>query len=355
MDRRHFSLALIAGATTTTTTSHARRRTPAVIDAIARIKALRIGTGPLTNGYQIAPAGRLNWYFSNLGLLPIVQYLSTDDLDLYIRRYLDLYLSRLEANASIQDVNFNDSTLQNITLVPSDSDNSYAATFLSLAARYLRASGNWGWFDAHQATLKTIAQANIVSQIKANGLCRVFQPPRSSTTSEYGFTMNNAEDYRGLRDLVDLLNLRGQSGEASALLDQAHRIGQAMDSVLWDSRRNGYRVSDQDLRADTRSFYPGTCCQVFPEAFGVIETSSHNDAAWQFLNTYSPRWPSEAYDPFPWCILGYVAAKRGDTVRAQTQLAATEALYASQPGLVTINELGFYQRIRSLFQGKPDV
>ena len=352
MDRRSFSIALL---TTGASTVHARRKIAPAIDAVSRIQALRITTGPLTDGYRIAPGGRLNWYFTHLGLIAIVQYLDASGLDLYVRRYLDLYLSRLETNGTIQDVTFNDSSLQSITLVPSDSDNSYAATFLTLAARYLKASGHWAWWDTNQAMLKSIAQANIISQIKPNGLCRVFQPPRTTGISEYGFTMNNCEDWRGLRDLASVLALRGQTSEANAMLEQAHQLGTAISTILWDSTRNGYRVSDQDLRADTRSFYPGTCCQVFPQAFGVIETSSHDDAAYRFLNTWSPRWPNEAYDPFPWCILGYVAAKRGDTSRAQSQLSATEALYQDHPERVTINELGFYQRTRSLLQGRPDI
>lgn len=354
MKRRTFQLAMLAAASPIV---QARRKPPpaAPIDAAARIKALRITTGPLSDGYRIAPGGRLNWYFTNLGLIAIVQFLNTQELDLYIRRYLDLYLGRLESNATIQDVLFNDASLQSITLVPSDSDNSYASTLVSLAVRYLQASGNWTWWETHQNTLRTVIQANVVTQLKTNNLSRVFQPPRTSSISEYGFTMNNCEDYRALRDFSALLRLRGLTAEADTYLEVAHREGQAIQSVLWDSVRNGYRVSDQDLRADIRSFYPGSCCQVFPQAFGVVESSSHDDAAYGFLNTWSPRWPSQAYDPFPWCILGYVAAKRGDTSRAQTQLAATEALYQTSPGLVTINELGFYQRTRNLLQGLPDI
>lgn len=353
MDRRTFQIGLLAS---TSPIVHARRKAPpAPIDAIALIKALRITTGPLTDGYRIAPDGRLNWYFTNLGLIAIVQFLNAAELDLYIRRYLDLYLRRLEANATIQDVLFNDASLQSITLAPSDSDNSYASTLLSLGVRYLRASGNWNWWDAHQNILKTIAQANVVTQIKPNGLCRVFQPPRTSGTSEYGFTMNNCEDWRALRDFAALLAQRGQAQEAQAYLDKAHQLGLAINSLLWDTTNKGYKVSDQDLHADTRSFYPGSCCQIFPQAFGVVESSSHDTAAYGFLNTWSPRWPNEAYDPFPWCILGYVAAKRGDTTRALTQLATTDAHYHSDPGLVTINELGFYQRTRSLLQGMPDI
>lgn len=356
MQRRQFHRAVLA--CSLPTWAHARRRPPPAptpIDAIAKIKQLRIGSGPLTDGYRIAPDGRLNWYFTQLGLIAIVQYLSPANLDLYIRRYLDLYLQRQLSNYTIEDVNFNNSSLDNITLVPSDSDNSYAATYLSLAARYLKASGNWPWWNEHRNTLLAMAQANIIDQIKPNGLCRVFQPPRSTTTSEYGFTMNNAEDYRGLRDLAEICSLRSDSTQANALQTQAQRIGQAMNTVLWDSTRQGYKVSDQDLRADVRSFYPGSCCQVFPQAFGLIETSGHNDAAWTFLNTWSPQWPQESYDPYPWCILGFVAARRGDTVRARTQQASTERLYQSKPGLVTINELSFYQRIQSLLQGRPDI
>lgn len=355
MQRRTFHGALIASSLPAW--AHARRRPPpsTPIDAVTRIRQLRITSGPLSDGYRIAPDGRLNWYFSQLGLIAIVQYLSTSDLDLYIRRYLDLYLSRLQNNYTIEDVNFNDSSLQNITLVPSDSDNSYASTYLSLAARYLKASGNWTWWNTHRDTLQAIAQANILNLIKPNGLSRVFQPPRNGGIAHYGFTMNNAEDYRGLRDLAEIYSLRGDSTQAGALQTQAHRIGDAMRVVLWDSTRNGYKVSDQDLQADTRSFYPGSSCQVFAQANGVIECSGHDDAAWTFLNTWSPRWPQEFYDPFPWCILGFVAARRGDTTRARTQQAYTEQKYQSDPSLVTINELGYYQRTQSLLQGRPDI
>lgn len=186
MQRRTFHGALIASSLPAW--AHARRRPPpsTPIDAVTRIRQLRITSGPLSDGYRIAPDGRLNWYFSQLGLIAIVQYLSTSDLDLYIRRYLDLYLSRLQNNYTIEDVNFNDSSLQNITLVPSDSDNSYASTYLSLAARYLKASGNWTWWNTHRDTLQAIAQANILNLIKPNGLSRVFQPPRNGGIAHYG-------------------------------------------------------------------------------------------------------------------------------------------------------------------------
>jgi hypothetical protein len=268
---------------------------------------------------------------------------------------MDLYLSRVQSDYTIQDVNFNDASLQNITLVPSDSDNSYAATLVSLAARYLKASGNWVWWDANQAQLKAMVDANIAALQKANGLCRVFQLSRVSPVADYGYMMNNAEDYRALRDVASILALRGESTLANHYNHIASTIAQSMLIYLWDSGRSGFKISDQDAHADSTTFYPGTTCQVFPQAFGVSELSTYFAAAYQFLNRYSPQWPNEIYDPFPWAILGYVAAKRGDDRRARTQMAATEKKYASQPALVTINELGFYQRTQSLLNGLEDI
>jgi hypothetical protein len=354
MKRRHFHLLTLSAALPSLADARKPIRTQP-IDAVAKIKALRISTGPLARGYLIAPNGRLNWYFNNLGLIPIVQYLNAADLDTFIRQYMDLYLSRLQTDYTVQDVNFNDASLQNITLVPSDSDNSYAATMVSLAARYLKASGNWAWWDANKAKLKAMVDANIAGLQKANGLCRVFQLSRVSPVADYGYMMNNAEDYRGLRDFASILALRGESTLSNHYNNIATTIAQSMMIYLWDSGRSGFKTSDQDVHADNTTFYPGTTCQVFPQAFGVSELSTYFTAAYRFLNRYSPQWPNEIYDPFPWAILGYVAAKRGDTNRAQTQMAATEKKYASQAALVTINELGFYQRTKSLLNGFGDI
>ena len=354
MKRRHFHMLALSAALPEL--AHARkpvRATP--IDAIARIKALRITTGPLSRGYLIAPNGRLNWYFTNLGLVPLVQYLNASDLDTCIRQYLDLYLSRVQSDGTIFDVNFNDASLQNITLVPSDSDNSYAATLASLTARYLKASGNWAWWDAQKAQLKSIMDANITALQKINGLCRVFQPQRISPVANYGYLMNNAEDYRGLRDFAAILALRGESTLANHYNNVASTIAQSILLYLWDSGHSGFKVSDQEAHADSSTFYPGTTCQVFPQAFGISELSPYFTPAYQFLNRYSPQWPKEIYDPYPWCMLGYVAAKRGDTVRAKTQMQATEQKYATAPALVTINELGFYLRTQSVLNGFGDI
>ena len=81
------------------------------------------------------------------------------------------------------------------TWTPS-SANTWTSTFVSLAARYLKATDNWAWWDANKAKLQAMMDANIVALQKSNGLCRVFQPFRVSPVANYGYMMNNAEDYR---------------------------------------------------------------------------------------------------------------------------------------------------------------
>ncbi|CAN5896839.1 hypothetical protein BH11PSE12_BH11PSE12_33230 [soil metagenome] len=187
MQRRTFLFipAAMAFAGTSFSSSNSRwTGTSPGIDVFGEITKLRITSGLFTGAYVMAPHASLNWYFANLGLLPIVQYLNSNELDMYIRGYLDQYLRRLEANFSIRDVAFSSGDpAGNYQLVLSDSDDAYAATFLSLVARYLKASENWAWWDANKQKLKDLAYLNLAVAAKPNGLTSVFQAPRNQTSN----------------------------------------------------------------------------------------------------------------------------------------------------------------------------
>jgi hypothetical protein len=360
MHRRQLFLGSAAIALTACNTSFAQVAcVPPVnttfIDAVAQIRSLRIPSGPYAGGYEIAPNGRLNWYFTNLGLLPIVQSLGISDLDTYIRTYLDLYLQKLEADATIQDVNFPQgrANTEMFVKVLSDSDDSYAATFLSLVARYLRASQNWSWWNTNKSKLKTMAYRNLAVMAKANGLTSVFQPPRNAGNA-IGYLMDNCEVYRGLRDFASLLRDRGDTADANYYDAFASGISRGIGAGLFDTARAGFTAGDFTSQAAT-TFYPGTTCQVFPQAFGVVELAQYFDRAWNYLQANSPGWADGRYDPYTWNVLGFTAAKRGDFATAQAQMRTTEQKFIAQRPLVTINELGFYQRTRNLVSGQADI
>jgi hypothetical protein len=320
---------------------------------VSYIKSLRINSGPYMGGYMIAPHGKFNWYFAQLGLLPVVQYMSRTDLETYIRPYLDLYLRSVNADWSIDDVDFPMGAydLNNVHRVLSDSDDSYAATLLSLVARYLHASNNWAWWDANKAALKTIAYRNIALAVKPNGLTSVFQPGRN-TLNSIGYLMDNCEVYRGLRDFAGVMRERGDA-DANYYDNFATGIGNAM-ARLFKSTAGGFTPGDAFLTTET-IFYPGTTCQVFLQGFGVSECAPLYDQAWNYLNRHSPSWEDGRYDPFPWAVLGFVAAKRGLYTQAKAQMAMMENKFATNRPLVTINELGFYLRMQSLLAGGSDI
>ena len=302
----------------------------------------------------MAPNGLSNWYFTNLGLISIIQYLDAPDLDKYIRSYLDLYISKLEPNVTIQDVHFpfGRANTSSFTLALADSDDSYAATTLTLAARYLRASQNWLWWDKNKARLKDMAYRNIALSIKSNGLTSVFQAPRSQTNNA-GYLMDNCEVYRGLRDFSALLKERGDTADAAYYGTFATSIATAM-STLFVASSNAFKMADLSITTDT-SFYPGTTCQVFPQVFDVSELTPYFDRAWNYMNNNSKGWESGSLDPYPWAVLGLAAAKRGQTTLAQNKQASIEKTFATNRALVTINELGFYQRTKSILAGRADI
>lgn len=368
MQRRHFFLAPAAlasgawvGAASAQTALSCPPVTPPVvtplagINVLAEIKALRINSGPVAGGFEIAPNGRLNWYFANLGLLSIVRLLSAAELDTLILPYLKLYLSRLLPNQGIDDVNlpYGRANPSVITTVASDSDDAYAATFLSLATRYVRASGNWTWWEANKALIKQVAYRNLALTAKPSGLTSVFQSPRSQSNS-IGYLMDNCEGYRGLRDLAALLRSRSELVDANYYDNLASNAAQGIVQQTFKSAAKAFTASDASPQPQS-VFYPGTSCQIYAQAFGLVELAPLFDHGWAYLNQQSPGWETGRYDPYPWAILGQVAALRGQTTQARTQLAHIEQLFSTNRALVTINELGFYQRARSLLAGQPEV
>lgn len=325
---------------------------PVPIDTVAEIKALRIPSGPYAGGYELAPNGRLNWYFANLGLLPLVPLLGTADLQTYILPYLNLYLASTDpVTSTIADIDFpygraNTSVVKRVL---SDSDDAYASTFLSLASRYVISSGNWAWWEAHKAALKNIAYRNLALTAKPSGLTAVFQAPRSQTNAS-GYLMDNCEGYRGLRDFAAVLRSRSELSEANYYDLLATNTADGIARQLFKGSAQAFLASDA-TPAPSTDFYPGTTCQVYPQAFGLRELTAQFSTGWNYLNTQSPGWETGRHDPFPWAILGYVAALRGQSSAARTQLAAMDKTFAANRSLVTINELGFYLRTKSVLNG----
>lgn len=317
-------------------------------DYVGRIVKLRLTEGPYAGGFrQQANDARLNWYFANLGLLAVCE--QRPDL---VQPYLDLYLSKVDARTgTIRDV----ADLGTGALQRSDSDDSYAATFLSLAMKY-RASPDGGrWWGRNRLRLKEIARLVLLDHQKPSGLVPSFANADPRTVA---YLMDNCEVYRGLADLSRVLEA-DRDPDAKSFAEAAGRVSEGI-AGLFDEGRLSFRQADVD-GADT--FYPRRAAQVFPEVFEVplgdaALTRSRYAAAWRSLNAGGAageprdRWeegevPDGSLGGYPWMVLGYAAVKRGETGIARTQLASF-ARRSDQPDppppYTAIQELGWAAR-----------
>ena len=323
-------------------------------DYVGRIVKLRLTEGPYAGGFrQQANDARLNWYFANLGLLAIC-----DDRPDLIRPYLDLYLSKVDGRTgTIRDIG----DLGTGALRRSDSDDSYAATFLSLATKYRASPGGERWWAQNRVKLKEIARLVLLDHQKPSGLVPSFANGDPRTVA---YLMDNCEVYRGLEDLSRALEA-DRDPDAKSYAEAAGRVSKGI-AGLFDEASQSFRHADVD---GAETFYPRLAAQVFPEVFGVplgdaARTRSRYAAAWKSLNAgRMPGKPRDRWEVgensdrslggYPWMVLGYAAARRGEPGVARTQLASF-ARRSGQgdppPPYTAIHELGWAVRVASLLK-----
>jgi hypothetical protein len=314
------------------------------------IDRLRITEGEFAGGYRLQrDDGRINWYFANLGLVPLCGTRPKE-----VRQYLDLYLVSVSpGSCTIQDVR---KIGKGIRQAP-DSDDSYASTFLSLACAYQRANPTDGWWKTNLPKLKRIARKVLLDSQKESGLVTVFAGDKARTLS---YLMDNCEVYRGLADFATLLANK-HDPDAKEFADAAARVAEGV-AGLFDEKVGAFRVADADA---AKTFYPLRAAQVFPEVFGVplgnkTLTRQRYDSAWRFMNATGDRWErgqvaDGSLGEYPWMLLGYAAAKRGEFDLARTQLNAFEDELKSaktRPAYTAIQELGWAIRIQELLGEK---
>lgn len=321
------------------------------------LKALQVPGGPCQGAFFYnGNKGLVNWYAANVGLTSIVQFLNATDLDTYIRPYLDCYVSRLNGDASINDVAFNAGTsnLSAIGALPQVDEDAYAATFIRLAYRYTLASQNYAWFDTNKGTLANILDNMIVNNLRSDGLVSRNAGSRR-IQGDTAYLKNNCEAWAALNEFSSLLNTRNDTFNAARYANLASMLSQAIDAVLWVATgpHSPAFKPHTDATGLAPTFNPYVVGQVYPQAMGVPGLQGRYAQAYTFVNNQASGWESLGYDPQPWMVLGLTAALRGDTTRANAQTLAFETSYNTAPDAAAINELGMYQRIKSILAGLP--
>ena len=282
------------------------------------------------------------WYFVNLGYLGYVDLVPDT-----VKGYIVYYLQNTNSDWSMGVMGQN-----------RDSDDSYAATILSLASAYYRVTCDQEFFSnavpGKSATvleaLKDVANNNLVNAAYPNGLVHVFQTVDSSA-HDVAYTMDNSEDYKGLEDFGNFLNSIGDSG--STYLNAAANLAKGMQTLFQSNLYNGSNFLNQSgfvwawfgssgpgWMDNPITFYPDGTAQVFPQLYRVPLPSNMYTDGWNFLrNNFDFESPcGTGCDP--WTSLGLAAAYNGDNSTANVMLTNTR-----NTGGTPIHEWGFYRRI----------
>jgi hypothetical protein len=229
---------------------------------LALLAPFHVDAGPYAGAFRIAPDGAVNWYFATTSLLRLRRLPEPET-----RAYLDAYLAHLDPNDGIADALPQPTGIY--APVASDSEDAYAATFLSLAARYRAESHDEPWWKAHVGVLSDIAYAKLLTQVKPDGLIR------ASRTDPTGYLMDNAEDYAGLRAFADALT-QTRAHDAAYVRSFVEPLAEAIHR-LYDERSLAFRWSDNDPLGPAVP-YPACTAQLFPQLLRVTTHRPASDA-----------------------------------------------------------------------------
>lgn len=343
------------------------------------------GVRDLSNAFLIAPYGAISWYFSSLALTFCAPYLSVGEIKKVYLPYMDCYIRNLQPAGNILDFSFSgyaSPTSPTAWEYPGrdrDSDDSYAATFLSVTWQCLKAlydsngqnrSLARDWWSENKSTVYMIARRNLIEQIKSNNLTSVFRrdlPVPSvagdRATASIGYLMDNTEVYLGLKNLADTIKMLSPRDNSGIYLQAANRIVGGIEKLYINQDRI-YLPSDAHVRPRNAyfNFYPWVTAQIFPGVMGLPGARQKEGYAWEFVVRNAPNWShwpgsnnTFSHDPYPWAMLSFSARKNANTVWRYNGHLARKMLSGASRHLsnirselsttnrpyVTINELGW--------------
>lgn len=268
-------------------------------------------------------------YFSNMAALAM---LSDERGHEPVRRYMDWYVLNINRPDRYGMVG----TMYDWTKIDGawhktydyDSADSYAATFLSLALSYTHAKGDVSWAAANIQPLVDIAEVLMKLQDQ-DGL--IWAKPRYYVK----FLMDNAENYRGLRDAETLMAYLGRFDLSIRYGSAAHRVSDGMEKRMWLPEQQVYAWAIYGRwwsRVPQKKWYPDTVGQIYPVVFGVVDPKSDRaNHLYAYLNMHYPEWTKGRFDDrFPWTVLSLMAALMNDDARAVEYLSN---VYASNAAL----------------------
>lgn len=290
------------------------------------IKSCQLSSGAIVTPY---PRGKMIVpYYANLAAFGLARDSAYSGP---ILKYLSWYFAHLEkpdrwgVYGTVYDYSLG-ADGQEVSTLDYDSADSYGATLLTLARAYYEISKDRDFLFSCKENLENISEG-IMSLQDRDGL--TWAKPGHKVK----YLMDNCEVFRGLSDLAFLAEKVYRDTDCAEMLQK--KAG-AVRKGIQDRLRRGelylYAAGKRMLpfqKIKLRKWYPDAVAQLYPAWTGVIDPCS----AWAIkiyekFNKAQPGWPElEKADPFPWCVVAYVAALMGDKKRVLTYLEKITAKY----------------------------
>ena len=333
-------------------------------DLRGTLAEFEVTEGIYTGAIRHTPRGGINWYFANQALLLLV-----DDFPEKAKAHLDAYLRNvgLREGAGYTVPDFEDAQFQRPR--QPDSHDAYAGTLLSLAAAYVRRTGDYDWLRYQRDMLKAVARANITEQIKGKesaipGLVRVFQKGSKHLNTgeplpDTGYLMDNCEAYAGLRDFAEVLDRIGDA-HGPFFREVSMEIAAGIHA-LYLEEVGAYRWADYAPDMPGEAWYPDLMSQVFPDLLRVEGldpevAAQRAERAWDYVMNAQPEWYTVDDEDHPQLTIGYYTLVRGkDSHMAHWSFENWEkrpARPGAPHGFTNIADLGWAVAIRQMLSNR---
>ena len=305
----------------------------------------------LPDGAILFTPDKINPYFSNLAAIGL-----TKDKKYFpqVKVWMQWYIRHLNhadkwgLHCTMYD--YAVSGIAETSLNDADSTDSYAATFLSLAWAFWQT----GDHDA-RAYIKTFShQLNCIGSVlvktqQSNGLTW------AKPDYQIQFLMDNAEVYKGLRDVASLFDALQNTNARDWYSAYADNEFNGIRDNLWDSTNNDYLTSVGSPPTDWTKWYPDSTAQLFPVLHGVIPPSDPRaQTVYKRFNKSWPNWPTQFADAFPWVLVSGAAALMGgtDPVNKYINTIQTDYVNTGFPYPWYCAEAGWFMRVNNYMLGR---
>lgn len=244
-----------------------------------------------------------------------------------------------------------------------DSHDSYASTFASLIARYIKITDDFSWikgasqqpsgsgtYYTYQQIFQSIFDESLTDQI-SSGLTKTFQSdinPRDGSAFAVKYLEDNCESVKGFRDAGYIYDVLGDTSSRDTAYSNETTVGNGVAGLL-DVTYNLFKIHDGDDVSDWadsegNQFYPYIQAQLFPEKCNVtaVRDTFRKLAKQNAFGMYPDWYHDRGKDAYPNNFIGVMAAANwGDTKLAESFIEQTDRFFIKNNSL-TVNEYAAY-------------